>query len=64
VSGIQSWTIDDITALLKVGIKQNGDFVEAPMSEVVDGTAKLTDADRQAIAIYLKSVPALPSKGG
>jgi hypothetical protein len=30
------------------------------MSEVVDGTSKLTDADRSAIAVYLKSVPALP----
>lgn len=62
--GIGSWTVDDITALLKIGMKQNGDFVEAPMSDVVEGTAKLTDADRHAIAIYLKSVPASPGRGG
>lgn len=62
--GIGSWTLDDITALLKLGIKQNGDFVAAPMSEVVEGTARLSDADRLAIAIYLQSVPPLPGKGG
>jgi hypothetical protein len=33
------------------------------MSEVVEGTAKLTEADRGAIATYLNSVPPLPSKG-
>ncbi len=60
--GIGSWTIDDITALLKVGIKQNGDFVADPMSDVVEGTTKLTDPDRKAIAVYLKSVPAVPGK--
>jgi hypothetical protein len=49
---------------LKLGIKQNGDFVAAPMSEVVEGTAKLSEADRGAIAAYLKSVPPLPGKGG
>jgi hypothetical protein len=27
------------------------------MGEVVDGTAKLTDADRNAIAVYVKSLP-------
>jgi hypothetical protein len=41
-----------------------GDFVAAPMSEVVDGTAKLTDSDRRSIAIYLKSLPAQPGTGG
>jgi hypothetical protein len=34
------------------------------MSEVVEGTAKLTETDRGAIAAYLNSVPPLPSKGG
>jgi mono/diheme cytochrome c family protein len=62
--GIGSWTVEDITALLKLGIKQNGDFVAAPMSEVVEGTGKLSEADRGAIAAYLKSVPPLPGKGG
>jgi mono/diheme cytochrome c family protein len=62
--GIGKWRLDDITTLLKTGMMPNGDFVEAPMSDVVDDTAKLTDADRQAIATYLKSLPPLPGKGG
>jgi mono/diheme cytochrome c family protein len=62
--GTGSWTIDDAAALLKIGIKQNGDFVGEPMSDVVEGTGKLSDADRRAIAVYLKSVPAVPGKGG
>ena len=31
------------------------------MAEVVKSTAKLTDDDRHAIAVYLKSLPPLPS---
>jgi hypothetical protein len=27
------------------------------MGEVVNGTSKLTDADREAIAVYLQSIP-------
>jgi mono/diheme cytochrome c family protein len=57
--GIGTWSIDDITTLLKIGMTPDGDFVGAPMSEVVDRTAKLTGADRKAIAVYLKSLPPL-----
>jgi mono/diheme cytochrome c family protein len=64
VDGIGKWSVDDIATVLKVGLIPGGDFVGAPMSEVVTGTATLTDADRHAIAIYLKSVPAVPGKGG
>jgi mono/diheme cytochrome c family protein len=62
--GIGKWSEDDIASLLKSGITPDGDFVAAPMSEVVDGTAKLSDADRMAIAAYLKTVPAVTGKGG
>jgi hypothetical protein len=30
------------------------------MADVVDGTGKLTDADLHAVAVYIKSLPALP----
>jgi len=62
--GIGKWSEDDIVTLLKFGALPGFDFVQAPMSEVVDGTAKLSDADRKAIAVYLKTLPALPGKGG
>jgi hypothetical protein len=35
------------------------DFVGSGMAEVVKGTAALSDADRHAIAVYLKSQPAI-----
>ncbi|MBV8653021.1 MAG: cytochrome c [Alphaproteobacteria bacterium] len=62
--GIGKWSLDNIVTVLKFGQLPNGDFVSAPMSEVVTGTAKLTDADRMAIAVYVKSLPPVPGKGG
>ncbi|MBV8120031.1 MAG: cytochrome c [Alphaproteobacteria bacterium] len=60
-TGIGSWTIDDIATLLKTGQKPDFDFVGGAMGEIVDNTAKLGDADRRAIAVYLKSVPPIRS---
>jgi len=58
--GIGKWTLEEIADFLKTGFTPRGDIVDAPMSAVVDeGTAHLTDSDRRAMAIYLKSVPAL-----
>jgi mono/diheme cytochrome c family protein len=54
------WSVEDIETLLKDGITPDGDFVGHGMTDVVADTAKLTDADRQAIALYLKSVPPQP----
>ena len=63
-SGIGKWRREDIVAVLTYGGLPNGDFVGAPMSEVVEGTRQLSDADRLAIATYIKSLPAVPGKGG
>jgi mono/diheme cytochrome c family protein len=60
--GIGKWSLDDIVAVLTLGTTPDGSPVAAPMSDVVEGTSKLTEADRLAIAVYLKSVPALPSQ--
>lgn len=60
-TGIGAWSEDDIVTLLKDGQKPDFDFVGGLMGEVVDGTAKLTDADRRAIAVYIKSLPAIRS---
>jgi mono/diheme cytochrome c family protein len=62
-NGIGSWSVEDIAFLLKSGFKQDGDTVNSTMGEVVEGTAKLTDSDRLAIAAYLKSLPPLPGNG-
>ena len=55
-SGIGKWSIAEIADLLKTGQTPDFDFVGSAMSEVVKGTGKLTDADREAIAVYLKSL--------
>lgn len=58
--GLGDWKLDDITEVLATGITPDGDSVGEGMAEVVEGTAKLTEADRLAIAVYIKSLPALP----
>jgi mono/diheme cytochrome c family protein len=55
-TGIGSWSIEDVQVLLKTGMTPDSDFVGSGMKAVVRGTSKLTDADRHAIAVYLKSV--------
>jgi mono/diheme cytochrome c family protein len=55
-TGIGSWSIEDIQTLLKTGMTPDSDLVGSGMKAVVRGTSKLTDADRHAIAVYLKSV--------
>jgi hypothetical protein len=47
--------------LLKDGQTPDFDFVGGAMAEIVRNTARLTDADRRAIAVFLHSVPAVPS---
>ena len=60
-TGIGNWTKDDIVGVLTDGHTPGSDFVGAAMAEVVKSTARLTDADRQAIAVYLKSLPPIRS---
>ena len=55
--GIGDWKIEDVIEVLKSGMTPDGDYVGQGMSEVVDGTSQLTDADRRAIAVYVKSLP-------
>ncbi len=56
-TGIGSWSISDIELLLKTGMTPDSDLVGSGMKAVVQGTSQLTDEDRHAIAVYLKSVP-------
>ncbi len=56
-TGIGDWSIADIQTLLKTGMTPDSDLVGSGMKAVVRGTSKLTDADRHAMAVYLKSVP-------
>lgn len=58
-TGIGDWSVTDIEQLLKTGLTPESDQVGSGMKAVVRGTSKLTDADRHAIAVYLKTVPAI-----
>lgn len=60
-AGIGGWSAADIEDLLKTGETPNFDLVGGDMVEIVRDTRRLTDADRHAIAVYLRTVPAIAS---
>lgn len=60
--GHLDWSEADIAQMLDSGFTPDFDVVGGPMAEVVrNGTSRLSDEDRAAIAAYLKAVPALSS---
>ena len=59
-TGIGNWSEADIIGVLTDGHTPDFDFVGGSMGEVVKNTARLTDEDRHAIAVFLKTVPAKP----
>jgi mono/diheme cytochrome c family protein len=60
-SGLKDWTKSDIEEVLASGMTPEGDFVGSNMAAVVEHTSKLPEADRAAIAEYIKSLPPRPS---
>ena len=54
------WDAADIAYYLETGLTPDFDSTGGKMADVVDNMAKLTPEDREAIAAYLKSIPALP----
>lgn len=63
-SGIGKWTVEQIAESLKSGTLPDGDSYGSLMADVVaNGTASLSDADRRAIAVYIKSLKPLAGRG-
>ncbi len=60
--GLAKWSAKDIAYLLELGFNPGGDSVGSNMADVVVNTGKLTPADREAMAAYLKSLPPRPGK--
>ena len=60
-SGFGKWSAGEIAELLKSGFTPDYDSVGGGMAQVVKNTAQLSDADRAAMAEYLKSLPPRPS---
>lgn len=59
--GIGDWSETDMTFFLKTGILPDGDVAGGAMEDVIrQSTAHLTDRDRAAIALYLRSLAPLP----
>jgi mono/diheme cytochrome c family protein len=64
-TGIGEWSVNDLVWYLETGMKPDGDDTQGLMNEVIrHGYAKLPREDREAIAIYLKSVPAIENRVG
>jgi mono/diheme cytochrome c family protein len=61
-AGVQHWPRSDVVALLKTGVAPHAS-VAGPMAEVVaKSTQYWSDADLQAAAAYLQSLPESPAK--
>ena len=56
-TGLASWSQKDIVYALETGFTPDGDVIGGSMAKVQENMAKLTPGDREAIAVYLKSIP-------
>ncbi len=65
-TGLGDWTEEQIVTFLGTGNRPDGDVAGGLMEEMIQGTLAglkdLTKADLQAIARYLKSIPAVKNK--
>jgi mono/diheme cytochrome c family protein len=57
--GLGSWSADELDTLLSIGMLPDDDFVGGEMTAVVENLAKLSTADRKAMILYLRSLPAI-----
>ncbi len=57
-AGIASWSESDIAYYLESGFTPDYDSVGGSMAEVQRNMARLRPEDREAIAAYLKAIPA------
>ena len=58
--GVLKWSEAEIVDYLTTGFTPEYDPVGGSMAHVVENMARLTETDRQAVAAYLKRVPAVP----
>jgi mono/diheme cytochrome c family protein len=55
---LHDWKVEDFVETLDTGMTPDADRVGGPMVEVVSNTRQLSAANREAIAVYLKSLGA------
>ena len=57
-NGIGEWSSADVTLFLQMGMLPDGDFAGSNMAKIIEnGTSKLSNEDRAAMAAYLMSLP-------
>ena len=61
-SGLKSWSVEDLTEYLQSGRNAKSHAGGLMAEVVVNSTAKMSDADVKAIAVYLKSLPPGPAE--
>jgi mono/diheme cytochrome c family protein len=62
-TGIGKWSENDLVYYLETGATPDGDYAGDAMAEVIDNsTSYLIQDDRRAIAVYLKSLPAVETE--
>jgi mono/diheme cytochrome c family protein len=61
--GLGEWSVNDIAEFLETGRNAHAAAGGAMADVITYSTAYLNDADRRAIAVYLKSQPASPTAG-
>ncbi|WP_367715414.1 cytochrome c [Nitratireductor sp. GISD-1A_MAKvit] len=59
--GLDSWSVGDVAYYLETGFTPEFDSVGGAMVSVQKNMARLSTEDREAIAAYLKAVPARPN---
>ena len=56
--GVGSWDVDELVTYFELGMTPWADFAGGAMAEVIDnGLSHLTDADREALAVYVHGLP-------
>ncbi len=56
--GIGAWSLEQLVFYLRIGMRPDGDFAGGEMAEVIEnGTSRISEEDRRAIATYLLSLP-------
>ncbi|WP_315831441.1 cytochrome c [Bradyrhizobium prioriisuperbiae] len=57
--GLSEWSEKAIAYFLETGDTPDGDSVGSTMTRVIRNTSQLSEADRTAMSVYLKSLPAV-----
>ena len=63
-SGLKDWTRGDVAEVLGTGLTPSGDSVGGSMAAVVRNTSQLPEADRNAMAEYVLSLPPREGRKG